>query len=170
MFINTTACCVGHAVLPDTAFCHLWSVVCTSMCNVNWPFFLVFHNVFLMHTFCALHLWKMLYMSSVWYLCAFFSASLFLFCFCRWLLPRMWRGREKEGTKTLTTCSSCWSSATAAWAKPPSCSATLTMLSPRPSSAQWASTSKWRLCTRMTRGSNCRSGYEICINIEAWDI
>lgn len=79
----------------------------------------------------------------------------------RWLPLRTWKGREREATRTLITCSSCWSLATAAWAKRLSSSATPTMPSLQPSSAPWALTSKWKLCTRMTRGSNCKFGYEI---------
>jgi len=93
----------------------------------------------------------------------FFSLSLLFVCLfvCRWLPLRMRKGREREGTRTLTTCSSCWSSATAAWARRRSCSATPTTPSPRPSSAPWASTSKSRRSTRTTRGSNCRSGWGV---------
>lgn len=67
--------------------------------------------------------------------------------------------RRMQPTRISTTCSSCLSLATAVWEKPPSCSATPTTPSPLPSSAPWASTSRLRLSSAMTRGSSCRSGW-----------
>ena len=67
--------------------------------------------------------------------------------------------RRMRPTRTLITCLSCWSLVTAAWGKPPFCSATQMTPSPRPSSAPWASTLRSRLSSVMTRGSSCRFGW-----------
>ena len=77
---------------------------------------------------------------------------------CRWLAEGN-HGRKTQPTRTSTTCSSCSSSGTARWARPPSSSGTLTIPSPRPSSALLVSTSKWRLYSDRTRGSSCKFGW-----------
>lgn len=56
----------------------------------------------------------------------------------RWRQQQQHTARRRLRTKTLTICSRSSSSATAAWAKPPFCSATLTTPSRRPLSARWA--------------------------------
>lgn len=74
-------------------------------------------------------------------------------------------------TRTLTTCSSCWSLVTAAWERRPSCSAMPMTPSLQPLSVQWASTSKSRPSTGTTRGSNYRSGWdELLWNIHLWNM
>ena len=85
-------------------------------------------------------------------------------CLLRWLwlrsLDSSVRSRETLQTRISTTCLNCWSSVTAALAKPPSCSGTQTTLLPPPSSAPWASTSKSKPLFAKRRGSSYRSGWD----------
>lgn len=78
---------------------------------------------------------------------------------CRWLAAATRNGRRTPQTRTSTTCSSCWSSATPASAKPVSCSAMRTIRSRRRSSRRWASISRWKPCSATRSASSCRFGY-----------
>lgn len=78
---------------------------------------------------------------------------------CRWPAAEIRNGRKTPQTRTSTTCSSCWSSATRAWARPASCSAMRTIRSRRHSFRRWVSTSKWRLCSGTRNALSYRYGW-----------
>lgn len=82
----------------------------------------------------------------------------FFFSFHRWPQQQRPTGRRRLQTKTLTICLRSSSLEIAVWAKPPFCSATLMTPSHQPLSVRWASISRWKPSTGMTRGSNYRSG------------
>lgn len=73
-------------------------------------------------------------------------------------------GRKMPQTRTSTTCSSCWSSATVAWAKHHSSSGMRTTHSRRLLYLPLASTSRSRQFSDTTKGSSYRYGYVVSMH------
>ena len=115
------------------------------------------------------HLWKvfiLFWLSSddtvIFLVCLYYILDVFLYIFSvfRWLQqPSTTNGRKTPQIRTSTTCSSSWSSATAALERHPSSSGTQMTPSRQRSSARSASTSRWRQSSGRTRESSCRSGW-----------